>query len=262
MAETATAERTEKKKEKLTIHKREGYGPMDIYAIEKAFHPRSKEILDEELTALVDKIFDEHVKAGTVKDADAAADAFIDAFAHYHFGKDHEDLDVEHVKKILREEYGINRTALKKAFQRRGAYKKREDFYAQHKTPAVERADETRKQNAQQTLEEYRNDKDTKEELVKHMETRTGKETSSEFKSVVPLEKLVRMIGNYMALPAAQERIKRNRKARLGLSDAQAGHPDLYDAFEEGDRYHAAYIAEAQEAKAQKLKPDKEKEEK
>lgn len=236
----------EKEKKKTSIHERTGYGPMDIYKVELAFHPRSKEIVDQELTELVDQIFKEHVEKGSVKDADKAADAFIEAFAKYHFGEGSKDLNIDHIKHILRDQYGISRDALKKAFKRKGAYKTREHFYREHKTPFVDRADQAKKQQAQEALEEYRTDEYLREELAEHIEKRVGKPLSKSFKEILPLDKLVNLIGTYIALPGAVEKIEQDKKATLNLPDAQAGHPDLYDSFKEGDKYRKVYHEEAE----------------
>lgn len=239
--------------EKMSIHERTGKfnNTMTIYDIEKAFHPRSKEIVREELTSILDKFVNENVdKSGNIKNPEKAVDAFLELLAKYHFGEElYEDLkgnNKKHMMETLREKYGVRRESLRKAFTRKGAYRTRDAFYSAHRDPLVDRVDEVKKQNAQESLNIYLNNEDARGEIPEHLETRTGKKLSDSYRKILDLEKTVQLIASYMSLPGAVEAIEEDKKAKLNLPDAQAGHPSIYDVFDKGDKFLEAYHKEAE----------------
>lgn len=257
-----------KKKEeekKVSIYERGGEfdDNLTILEIEKTLHPRSKEVIKEELETILKAFVEQNVdKTGTIKDPNKAADAFLELLAKYHFGEAYETVkeDKRHVTQTLRDKYGVSRTALKKAFGRKGAYKTIDTFYAAHRDPLVDRADEVKKQHAQESLGNYLSDENARKEIPEHLKTRIGKELSDSYKAVVDLETTVNLIGQYMALPGAVEEIEKDKKATLNLPDAQAGHPSIHQAFKEGDKYHQAYTEEAKKVDdTHKLKTKKDK---
>ena len=247
------------KAKKLSIHKKSGEfdDNLTIYDIEKAFHPRAKEVISEELEKLVDKIFKDHVEKGSIKDADKAADEFIELLAKYHFGGVYDAVksDKKHVIETLKQKYGISRNKLKSAFKKKGTYRSREAFYKAHKDPLVDRAHEAKLEDAQQSLDFYLKDVDGKDEVADHIETRTGKKLADTYKKIMDLQDTVMLIGNYMQLPGAEEKIQKNKKATLNLPDASAGHPSTYSLFAKGSKYADTYHEEAKKvATTHKLK--------
>lgn len=245
------AEEDGDKEKKMSIHKKGGKfdDNLTIYEIENAFHPRSKEEIRNELSSILDKFVDKNVdNRGSIKDPDKAADIFLELLAKYHFGEAlYEELkdNKKHMIDTLREKYGVKREALRRAFRKKGAYKTRDSFYTAHRDPLVDRVDEVKKQSAQESLNVYLNDEDARDEIPEHLKTRTGKELSDSYKKVLDLETTIKLIGQYMAIDGAAEKIEKNKKAKLDLSEAQAGHPSIYEAFKDGEKYHWRYDAEA-----------------
>ena len=255
--------KTTKEEKKVSIHERGGDfdSNLTIYEIEKALHPRSKELITDELTKILDRFVDANVDGkGNIKDPNKAADNFLELLAKYHFGEAYDAIkhDKGHITESLKSKYRISRNSLIHAFKRKGAYKRRDDFYAAHRDPLVNAADEAKKGQAQESLNYYLHDEDARKEIPEHIETRTGKKLSKSYKSVLDLETTLQLIGTYMALPGAVEKIENDKKAKLDLPDASAGHPSLYNSFEGGDKYHDAYREEAKKVgETHKLKGKK-----
>jgi len=252
----------EEEKKKVSIHEKGGEfdDTLTIYDIEKALHPRAKEVITEELTELVDKVFKEHVKKGRIKDADKAADEFLELLAKYHFGDAYGQLksDKKHMIETLKQKYGVSRNQLKSAFKKKGIYKTRDAFYKMHRDPLVEHAHRVSQEDAQQSLDTYLKDIDAKDEVVEHMEKRTGRKASESYRALPDLQTTASLIQEYMSLDGALEAIEKNKKAKLGLSEAKAGQPHLYEAFAKGEEYADAHQEEAKKAAvSHKLKTKK-----
>lgn len=257
----------EEPKKKMSIH--EKGGPFDdnltIYEIERAFHPRSKESIKEELTDLMDDFLTKHYNKaeGSIKDADAAVDGFLEMLAKYHFGDAYEAVkgDPKHVAQILKDRYGISRSAMKKAFQRKGFYKDKDSFYASHRDPLIDKVDEDKKRGAQESLNTYLSLPETREEIPEHLKKRTGgKELSDDYKKTLDLETTTNLIASYMSLPGAVEKIEKDAKASLDMPEAAAGTPQLSHAFDQGDKYRKVYDEEAKKVdRAHRFKKKEEK---
>lgn len=232
------------KKKKDSIHDRGGEitTMYTMEEIEKAFHPRSKEKVLGELEDLVNDFSNKHLEKGSIKDADKAADDFIEMFAKYHFGAAFDTIkeDKKQMAKSLEETYGITRDALKKSFQRKGAYRTRRAMFEQHVDPHVDTVDSHKKEEAQKSLNTYLTDIGTRKQVEKHLETRTGRKMSKD--NYLSLSDAVNVVSAYMNLPGAEKAIGKPDE-QLSLPDEVAGQPGLYRLFEGGEEALKKYQA-------------------
>lgn len=241
------------KKKEISIHEREeGINDnLTIYEIEYAYHPRSTEVLNEDISKLVDELFEKHVKDGTVKDAEKAANELLEKWAKYHFGDawDAVKNDKKHVAQVLEQKYGIKKKDLKSMFSKKNLYPTRDVIYKAIRDPAVQKADELSKAEAQASLDFYLKDSITRGQLEDHFGDRLRKKKlSRSYLDIMSLEKTAQIISTYMNIPGALEAIEKDKNAAIDIPDAVAGQPHLYELFDKGTQYARAYLAEKKKA--------------
>jgi len=233
----------EKEEKKKTIHDTSGITVQySMQEIEKATHPRAREQITKDLEDLVGDFAEKHhdKKTGSIKDPEEAADVFLELLAKYHFGSAYDAVkdDPRQVAKFLEENYGITRRQLVRAFKVKGAYATRRALFEQHMDPIIEHVHNAKQQQAQQSMNAYLEDGDTRKEVEEHLEKRTGRKLSKD--NYLTLQDAMAIVSTYMQLPGSEEFIE-NKDAGVKLPDTMAGRPGVHHAFEGGDKLYEKY---------------------
>ncbi|MEA2037303.1 MAG: hypothetical protein U9O94_07360, partial [Nanoarchaeota archaeon] len=124
------------------------------------------------------------------------------------------------------------------SFQRKGAYGTRKAIFEQHVNPLVEHVHSQKQQAAQESLNTYLSDAETRGQVESHLETRTGRKLNKG--NYLTLQEAFNVIATYMQQPDA-DKIIGKKDAQVKLGDDTVGRPELYKIFDGGETFHKKY---------------------